>query len=52
MTKKKYFGGTLPHKFISEFDLRPRKLAPALAICMRDRVRPRSATGSVIDDVF
>lgn len=34
-------GGTLPHRFIRELDLRPRKLAP-FASEIRDRVRPRS----------
>lgn len=39
----------LPHKFISEFDFRPRKLliAPRLVgTAIRDSVRPRSNVGS------
>lgn len=40
--------GALPHKFISEFDLRPLKfkLLP-FATEIRDIVRPRSTVGSV-----
>lgn len=42
-----FFIGALPHKFISEFDLRPLKfkLLP-FATEIRDIVRPRSTVGS------
>lgn len=37
----------LPHKFISEFDFRPRKFRELpLATDIRDKVRPRSTFGS------
>lgn len=35
----------LPHKFISEFDLRPLKLAAPLGTEIRDIVRPLSIVG-------